>query len=297
VGTSRNPNNEIVKFTSKPIMHFPATEILDCKDISTTSKVQFEFNVAFMGLAGMFGPLPYVYSEMLIDHIKQGDYALKDFYDIFNNRLISLFYRARKKQRLYLDTNKPEESNFAQVLYSLNGFRSPYARELIPIPKRYFLYFTNLFLRNHTSSFGLKTILQAILNIDTKIYALQGAWWSLSSSDYTLLGKSGQNQSLGHSTILGKSAWEQASGIKVTLSELIFTQYLDLLPGKKLQQLVDNICNFYTQDILFIKIHLIIKHEEIITHKLGDDNRLGYTSWLTTFDEHNYTNEIEYGVV
>lgn len=56
--------------------------------------------VYFMGVAGGAGLLPLHYSRLIVERLKHKDTALSDFIDIFNHRIVALYYRAWLKYRL-----------------------------------------------------------------------------------------------------------------------------------------------------------------------------------------------------
>ena len=58
--------------------------------------------VTFMGLAGTGGVLPGHYTQLLIDRVREKDFGLRDFLDLFNHRLIAQFYRAWEKCHFFV---------------------------------------------------------------------------------------------------------------------------------------------------------------------------------------------------
>ena len=65
----------------------------------TSRQTRTEMTVAFIGLTGPLGVLPEHYLDLLYQQIRNRDTALRDFFDLFNHRTISLFYRAWEKYR------------------------------------------------------------------------------------------------------------------------------------------------------------------------------------------------------
>ena len=83
--------------------------------------------VACLGLTGPQGVLPDHYTALLISRVRGKDYALRDFFDLFNHRTISLFYRAWEKyqvapsfERAYFENERGEDL-FTRCLYDLLG--------------------------------------------------------------------------------------------------------------------------------------------------------------------------------
>src|SRR4029077_1035792 len=98
--------------------------------------------VAFMGLTGPSGMLPRHYTELLIRLEKEEKgperCALRDWFDLFNHRIISLFYRAWEKYRFYIPYERKEYSlgepdAFTRALLSLIGLGTPRLRDRLRV--------------------------------------------------------------------------------------------------------------------------------------------------------------------
>lgn len=107
---------------------FAASSIYEIQPATEKSPVA-RMTVGFMGLTGPAGLLPQHYTELLqrIEFEATGPqkYALRDWFDLFNDRLIALFYRSWKKYRpfsTHLDALRGETDSFTHVLQSLAGW-------------------------------------------------------------------------------------------------------------------------------------------------------------------------------
>ena len=71
--------------------------------------------VNFMGLHRPSGVLPLPYSDLVNERLRARDSALRDFFDIFNHRIISLFYLAWEKYRFSIPYERGERDLFSQL--------------------------------------------------------------------------------------------------------------------------------------------------------------------------------------
>jgi len=103
VGEDHAPKQEAVRFRALPSHGFPPGSISEIRPSSDRGADENgkgpELVTAFMGLVGPAGVLPRHYTTLLIERIREKDFALRDFLDPFHHRIVSLFYRAWEKYR------------------------------------------------------------------------------------------------------------------------------------------------------------------------------------------------------
>jgi len=281
VGDSQEPGQELVRFRSLVKMVFPASEI-ETLLLPTTVQQQPILEVNFMGLAGAHGPLPPPYTELLLERVWHGDTTLRDFLDIFNNRLVSLLYKARQTQRIGLEVQSPWDSDFASHLLALLGLGLPRLQSRMQIEDHALLFYTGLFVPQARSLSALEHWLSHLFQVQVVSESCLGQWWNLPEEEYTRLGIDGQNQRLGQTTLIGTRIWDQQSKFALHLGPMGLTQFLDLLPiGWGFMPLCEA-TRFWVGPALDFEITLTLKAQEVPETYLSTQRggRLGWTSWL-----------------
>ena len=106
VGEDQPPEQEAVRFRAQPSLSFPTSTIVRVvtgdtllashgQSLKPGSKVSpvttpfAEMTVTFMGVTGPIGVLPYHYTALLLRRLRDKDFALRDFLDLFHHREIS----------------------------------------------------------------------------------------------------------------------------------------------------------------------------------------------------------------
>ncbi|HEX5271052.1 MAG TPA: type VI secretion system baseplate subunit TssG, partial [Gemmataceae bacterium] len=96
---------EPVRFRAWQSLSFPPSAVAGLRP-PDSEEVPAVMTVAFLGLTGPSGVLPRHYTELLLrlqrDARGPERTALRDWLDMFNDRLIALFYRAWRKYRFWL---------------------------------------------------------------------------------------------------------------------------------------------------------------------------------------------------
>lgn len=241
-----------------------------------------------MGLAGILGPLPHTITELILEELRHGRRVFADFLDIFNHRLLSLLYRAKKRYRPALDSNGPHRGRVARVLYAILGLGTPELRGRVldrASADRQLLAYAGLFAERYRSPVALERIIEHCFGVPATVVPFVGAWEELGENSWTAIGaREGRNHRLGHSALAGRRIWNQAATFEVRLGPLDFTQFRSFLPRaadgyRQLRELV----RFYAHDELGFHFRLVLRKEEIpqlLLTTRDDPVFLGQTTWL-----------------
>lgn len=118
VGRFSSPDSEVIRFLANSMLSFPASEIqsLECPPDGPA-----RMKVNFMGLTGPEGVLPLYYTALLAERARLGDSSPADFFDIFNHRIISLFFLAWEKYRFSIAYERGHRDRFSLCMMDLIG--------------------------------------------------------------------------------------------------------------------------------------------------------------------------------
>ncbi len=122
-GTDWQVGLEPVRYRPHPGMGFPAGEIKGMNEPEHAHLPQ-SVHITFMGLYGVESPLPTHYIDDIAQQ-REGWEATCDFLDIFNHRLISLYYRIWRKYSYPATFAPGGTDNTSQYLLGLAGLGIP----------------------------------------------------------------------------------------------------------------------------------------------------------------------------
>jgi len=213
-GAGDDPRSALdrIRFRSYQSLSFPASEIWDVARPASGDRLA-EMTVAFLGLTGPLGALPRPYSELVMQRIRTGDFALRDFLDLFNHRLLTIFARAGEKYRFYLThelaaarerwrrvqgpqklrgfllEERPKIDLFSQVLLDLGGVGTPLLRykdsiraaptSRSEVPDVTLRYFSGHFSQTHRTGVSLSRMLTEFFGVSAQIIPFIGQWVQL----------------------------------------------------------------------------------------------------------------------
>jgi type VI secretion system protein ImpH len=270
VGDGAEPAREPVRFRSGVGLDFPASDVAEVRPPKNGEEgVAPRMTVNFMGLAGATGPLNTPSTELIIEREFHGDDAPRDFLDIFNHRLVSLLYRTRKLNRVALDNAEPGEDRVASYLYSVAGLGTASLRGRMQVRDRALLFYAGLLGQQPRSMAGLEAILSHYFGVRAVGVPFKGRWHELEQSQWTRIGESGQNATLGVDAVVGKRVWDEQGAFEVELGPLTLEQFEDFLPtGWAFRPLCD-LVRFYVGDELDFSFRLKLAGEELASSWLA----------------------------
>ena len=288
IGTFAKPQEEAIRFAAHNTLAFPPTEIsaIDWEEPAPRMVVNF------MGLTGPQGVLPYCYSELVMERLRSRDRTMAAFFDIFNHRMISLFYQAWEKHRSAVAYERDGEDRLSRYLMCLIGLGTGGLDHRLVIRDESLLYYTGLLSLQPKSAAALRQILEGYFGVPADVEQFVGAWQSLDPSNQCVFedGDSYSEQ-LGVGVVVGDEIWDQQSRIRLMLGPLTAEQYLGFLPAGSAFDPLRDLVRFFCGPDLEIEVQLILRHDEVPRCNLGEPGaagpRLGWFTWMksgTEFD-------------
>jgi len=320
VGLDASPTDEVARFRAHLSMSFPPSQIvaLDQPDEERPNPL---LTVTFFGLYGPSGVLPTHYTQLLLDiqrDIRGPERrSLRDWLDLFNHRLISLFYRAWEKYRFHLqyergEAFRKEPDAFTLSLRSLMGFGTPgltnrlridavdsdtsrldwsgldrTAPALARIDDFALLHYAGFFLQRPRNATNLRSLLIDYFQFPVEIQQFRGQWLLIPETGQSRLGEFG---SLGVDAVAGERVWDVQSRFRVRIGPLRYARFEDLLPDRantierKSFFLVAQLTRLFVGTEFDFNIQLVLAAAEVpeaqLTSQDGQGPRLGWTVWL-----------------
>lgn len=287
VGEDADPDREVVRFVGDVSLAFPVADVRKVEEGPDGGPPRM--TVCFFGLAtpASFGSLPTCYTELILERAKVKDYALRDFLDIFNHRLISLFYRAWEKHRfpVLYERSDPRGGSLAEhVLFAAIGLNTRGLRGRLPVPDLALLPWSGMLSRRPASSSELTDFVSVLFGVATEVVPFVPSWYVLDDEELTPLGSS--RARLGVDTFLGRSVLVAQVRFALRLGPLPIATYRQFLPdGSKFRALRD-LVRFAAGAEYDLELRLVAHREDVkglrLAGKQTKGEHLGWTSWLAT---------------
>ena len=279
VGRFSNPSEEIARFGAHSNIAFPASEI---QEIQRPPDQPVEMRVNFMGMTGPSGVLPLAYSDFVMERLRARDRTLRDFLDVFNHRMISLFYQAWEKYRYYIPYERGERDRFSHHVLALIGLGTPGLQDRQDVQDDSLLFYSGLLALHTRSATAFRQLLSDYFNAPVEIEQFVGAWYPVEVESQCCLGE-GLNYSerLGYGAVVGDEVWDQQSRVRIQIGPLSLERYMEFLPGGEAYRHLRALAQFFAGQEFDLEAQLILKRPEVPVCDLNwENNQLGWTTWV-----------------
>ena len=282
VGKFAPPAEEVAHFGAHPSMAFPASQI---QAMEWPEDRPARMTVNFMGLTGPEGTLPAPYTSLIIERLRSSDTSLRDFLDIFNHRMISLFYRAWRKYRFDVAYERGERGRFSLQLLGLVGLGTQGLQDRQAIPDDTLIYYSGLLGQRPRSAQALRQILEDFFDVPVAIEQFSGAWYPLQpDTQCSLSENASDSEELGFGAVVGDAVWNQQSRVRIVLGPLTLARYADFLPNGSCWDPLRAWVRFFSNDEWDFEMKLVLEREQVPACELGVEEapmpQLGWVSWL-----------------
>lgn len=280
-----------LRFAAPATLSFPPGEIVD---LVREGDARTTLTVNFLGLTGPSGILPRHYTEWLIARRQSRDTSARDFLDLFNHRLVTLFWHAWAKHRI--DVNREFETGrgVLRYVYDLIGLGTPtlYARvapraaaarppaAAARLPRGALGYFSGLIAQRPHGSASIARVVADVTGAEVEVAGCHGTLQPIPHADRTRLGQ--RAHTLGEGCVLGAAVWDRQTTLLVRIGPLDRARFDSLLPCGNLLGSVVELLRFLTGLALDLHVKLALRADHVSATRLGGDDsaRLGWNSWL-----------------
>ncbi|HTJ29070.1 MAG TPA: type VI secretion system baseplate subunit TssG [Acidobacteriaceae bacterium] len=284
VGHFSDPEDEVVRFRANPRLAFPASEI---QELEMEDGRPAEMMVNFMGLTGPMGVLPHPYSELILERARHKDRSLAAFFDIFNHRAVSLFYRAWQKARFPVTYGAAKRDLFSQYLLDLVGLGTAGLRDRQEIEDETLLHYVSLVGMQTRSATALQQLLEDYFEVPVEIEEFTGAWYAIDrGTQCRMTEDDSPSRQVGLGAVVGDAIWDRQGRVRIRIGPLSLERYEDFLPAGSAYRALQSITRFFSNQQLDFEAQLVLERADAPPVVLDADApgaaRLGWVSWACT---------------
>jgi type VI secretion system protein ImpH len=263
--------DEVIEFNASLALAFQKSEIEALKTAEQSGR--YIMVPTMLGLTGNLGALPLVYTQKLNSSSWAKKHGSLAFLNLFNNRLINLFYQASIKHNLPLLAEVYQDQHYLHCLYALAGY-SPIDHLQLQGKEDYvFAEFGGLLQGQTLNVETIQQLLTGLLNYPVRVHQFIAEWFEIPIDSRSYLSNNGLQ--LGVNSFCGERVRQIDSKIQLEIGPLKYLDYRDFLPAGKKYNLLKKILSKLCDLTLIVEIRLVLHKHEINTVTLTDKNHIG----------------------
>ena len=280
IGEFARPDDEVVRFTVNPSLAFAAGDV---QDVRLEEDEQPALETTFMGLVGNQGVLPIQYSALVMEERRWDDQPLTNFLDIFQHRMLSLFYRAWESSRFYVPFERGEGDPVSAHALDLIGLGQERLRRRMGVRDETFLFYCGLLAARQRGAQLLEQLLADYFEVPVEIQQFVGAWYPLSEDSQCRIDDEilDPDAGLGIGTVVGDEIWDPQARVRVRVGPVARDVYDEFLPGGPAHDSLKAITGFFSDGQLEFELQLVLARDDVPGVVLGGEPDAAPLSWCT----------------
>lgn len=274
--------DERVRLRADPSLIFASCDVSEVATVKHADGVErVRITNAFMGLYGSSSPLPPYYVEKVaLDDYQGGPQPIREFFDVFHHRLLSLLYRAWTKYRFSVMYRQKGKDPFTRRMFCAVGLDGMKDGETV-LDRFLYLRYAPLLASKSRSARGLQVVLEDLFGqVGVKLEQFVGHWTLIEKPHRNKLGV--MNHQLGESLTIGRYVYDGTGRFNVILGPLSYDDYLSFLPGGKRRPMLRAAVSTFTRGQHDVMLELHVKTDDAPRLQLGSQraSTLKRTAWL-----------------
>ncbi|MCK5230610.1 MAG: type VI secretion system baseplate subunit TssG [Desulfobulbaceae bacterium] len=260
-------------------LDFPGTDIVSIEQRQKDPD-SFLITATFLGLYGVSSPLPAFYTEDLFDEWRDDKSTTRDFLDIVNSPLYSIFYKIWSKYQLAYKVVEENDQELTRKLFCLLGIENGRFRKQIKNPQG-LLRYIGLFSQMPRSASGLRSLLvDRLCEPSIKVRQCIRRSVTIPADQRFLLGVSGCG--LGVDSFLGIEVEDRMGKFRIELGPVDGDVLHSYLPDQERFDDMAAMVDAYLDQPLAWDLVIRIKNSDLQPARLQGPrwSRLGLNTWL-----------------
>jgi type VI secretion system protein ImpH len=226
--------------------------------------------------------------------VRERNPGLRDFLDLFNNRLSGLYFEAWAKHQLAAEFERGARLELPRpidaALRAVVGFGLPSMLDRTAADDNTLVHYGGLLSRNARSAQAVEQLLGGATGLPIRVEQFHARWLPIAKDDRTLLPAPGRPQGsfcrLGDDMVIGERIYDIQSTVRLIVGPVGYSDFRALLPDGTSSRGFGDLAAVALGPEMSFRLSIELKPDELPSLRLESrdhpetGSRLGWNTWL-----------------